>query len=185
MPTLPLPLFPRLLELEIRAATFAFSRPLNTTEKKFEQERFRKKPDGSIECVSCGIEKQVNLNFSIYNSFSRSNVTCKHVMQTTKKSMLKISEKNLKNINWTIYEVARLHEQSCDVQREKLDYISRRSILINARRSRGTYTFSNKVIKEALMKGFSSARIMNAAIRFFVEFGAYPEISDLIEYILC
>ncbi|CAC5361500.1 unnamed protein product [Mytilus coruscus] len=150
MPTLPLPLFPRLLELEIRAATFAFSRPLNTTEKKFEQERFRKKPDGSIECVSCGIEKQVNLN-----------------------------------INWTIYEVARLHEQSCDVQREKLDYISRRSILINARRSRGTYTFSNKVIKEALMKGFSSARIMNAAIRFFVEFGAYPEISDLIEYILC
>ncbi|CAC5424863.1 unnamed protein product [Mytilus coruscus] len=150
MPTLPFPMFPRVLEREIRAATFAFSRPLNTTEKKFAQEGFRKKPDGSIECVSCGIETQVNLQ-----------------------------------IKWTIYEVARLHKPSCGVHQEKLDYICRRSILINAQRPRGTYTFSNEVIKESLSKGFTGDSIMKAAIRFFVLFGAYPETGDMVEYIMC
>lgn len=66
MPTLPVPLFQRLLEREIREATFAFSRTLNATEKIFAQEGFRKKPDGSIECVSCGVEKQVKLSEFVY-----------------------------------------------------------------------------------------------------------------------
>lgn len=70
MPTLPLPVFPRALEREIKAATFTFSRPLNNTEKKFAQEGFRKNLDGSIECVSCGVKTKVNLSeflFSIHN----------------------------------------------------------------------------------------------------------------------
>ncbi|VDH92950.1 Hypothetical predicted protein [Mytilus galloprovincialis] len=92
--------------------------------------------------------------------------------------------KVVQDLPWSICAIGRLHLVGCRVKCSEMEYVFRRANFIQTRVPRGSNTLSEDAVQTILSMGFEKKVVMLAANQFFVDYGAFPEIHHLVEYIL-